>query len=126
VVVSKMELSELLRKADGADVDFLREGSAPWPGADGDHLHPESSQCQYRPLHVQLANNPGGGAAGPALGILVGQAGLAATTPQHLDQPPGRQATKEPQPQPWERRVLVASSHPEVAVQRDRRGEFAP
>jgi hypothetical protein len=31
VVVSKMELSELLRKADGADVDFLREGSAPWP-----------------------------------------------------------------------------------------------
>jgi putative transposase len=26
VVVSKMELYELLRKADGADVDFLREG----------------------------------------------------------------------------------------------------
>jgi hypothetical protein len=26
VAVSKMELLELLRKADGADVDFLREG----------------------------------------------------------------------------------------------------
>jgi hypothetical protein len=26
VVVSKMELYELLRKAEGADVDFLREG----------------------------------------------------------------------------------------------------
>jgi transposase-like protein len=26
VVVSTMELYELLRKADGADVDFLREG----------------------------------------------------------------------------------------------------
>ena len=26
MVVSKMELYELLRKADGADVDFLREG----------------------------------------------------------------------------------------------------
>jgi putative transposase len=26
VVVSKMELYELLRKADGADIDFLREG----------------------------------------------------------------------------------------------------
>ena len=26
MVVSKMELYELLRKADGADIDFLREG----------------------------------------------------------------------------------------------------
>jgi hypothetical protein len=31
VVVSTMELYELLRKAEGADVDFLREGCAPSP-----------------------------------------------------------------------------------------------
>jgi hypothetical protein len=31
VVVFKMELYELLRKADGADIDLLREGCGPWP-----------------------------------------------------------------------------------------------
>ena len=30
--------------------------------------------------------------------VQLGQAGLAAAAPQHLDQPPGRQAAKEPQP----------------------------
>jgi hypothetical protein len=54
--------------------------------------------------------------------VQVGQAGLATTTPQHLHQPPGRQPTKEPEPQPREGRVLVAGSHPEVPVQRDRSG----
>ena len=51
----------------------------------------------------------------------VGQAGLMAAAPQHLHGAPGGQLALEPQPQPWQGRVLVPSSDAEVAIQRHRR-----
>jgi hypothetical protein len=53
--------------------------------------------------------------------VQVRQASLAAAAPKHLDQAPGGQAAFEPQPQPWQGRVLVPGSHTWVSIEGDRR-----